>query len=140
MWIRINLVLEKIIAERDIRGIHRLDSELPHRRDQCLGAVDQILVDGQSIESQFIHSIAILVNDLHLLHDRRLPTLAGSCAQCKSIARFIMQPWAATYPAGEFCIPSVDAASLLPVSDQSSDSSSSDRYRPWYRSSCMRPS
>lgn len=52
--------------------------ELPEGVDQSAGTVDQVLVYRQAIHGEFVHRIAVLMDDLHLLHDGRLSAFAGS--------------------------------------------------------------
>lgn len=43
-----------------------------------LGAIEQILVDRQTVHGEFLHGIAILMDDFHLLDNRRLATFSGT--------------------------------------------------------------
>lgn len=52
----------------DLRGI-RLVLELLNGSYQCFHAVDQVLVYGQPVQGSFFLCVAILVYNLHLLHD-----------------------------------------------------------------------
>jgi hypothetical protein len=63
-----------------------IDLELPHLEDDGLRAVDKVLVDGRAVFEQLFRSEAVLVDDLHLLHDSRLARLARAYAEGSSAA------------------------------------------------------
>ena len=78
MGVGVDLIIEEIVAVGPVAGDLRLQVELAHGADEILGAVDQVLVDGESIEGQLVDGVAILMDDLHLFDDGRFAALAGA--------------------------------------------------------------
>lgn len=55
--------------------------ELLHCADESFGAINDVLVDGMPVKAQFVDTVAVLVDDLHLLDNSRLSALARTFAQ-----------------------------------------------------------
>ena len=81
--------------------------ELPERVDQSTGTVDQVFVYRQAVHGELVEGVAVLVDDLHLLHDGRLSAFAGSyiweldmlhCARPRRTARRAPLPSPAAGP------------------------------------------
>ncbi len=56
-----------------------MDIELPHGSDKSFDAVQYVFVDGEAVEPEFLRGVAILMDNLHLLHDRGFAAFSGSC-------------------------------------------------------------
>lgn len=57
----------------------RFELEVVICPNEGLCAIQEILVDSQSIERQFFHGVTILVDDLHLFYDRWFTAFSRSC-------------------------------------------------------------
>lgn len=68
MGIRVHNKFQKEIRVLDVFGIDRLDIELAHGSYESLDAIQDIFVDGETIETEFLSGVAILMDDFHLLH------------------------------------------------------------------------
>ena len=78
IWI--HRVFHNEVAILIVFGVLDSNLKLSHRANQCLRAVNHVLVDRVPVERELVHSVAILVNDLHLLDDSTLSALAGTYA------------------------------------------------------------
>lgn len=67
MGIRIDLIVQQVVAIFTIVMIRRVNVELPHGSYQGFGTVQDIFVDGQSIQRQLVSRITVLMDDFHLL-------------------------------------------------------------------------
>ena len=88
-----------------VDALRRVHLELAHRCDQALCRVDNVcrsivsalvpkardgarartFVDGESEHEQLVSRVAVLVDDLHLLDDRRLARFARACVRCDQV-------------------------------------------------------
>lgn len=66
---------------RDLWG----DVELLHGADKGFCAINDVFVNGMPVQTQFVYTVAILVDDLHLLDNSRLSALAGTYARGVSV-------------------------------------------------------
>ena len=69
-------------AVLNIFGDFWSDVELLHGTNEGLGAVNDILVYGMPVEAQFVDTVAVLVDDFHLLDNGRLAAFTRAFAQC----------------------------------------------------------
>jgi hypothetical protein len=79
--VRIDSELHDELAVLNVLGDFWSDVELLHGTDEGFGAVNDILVDGMPVKAQFVDTVAVLVDDLHLLDDSRLAALTRTFAQ-----------------------------------------------------------
>lgn len=61
------------LADSSTRG---LEGELMVGADEAFGAVEEVLIDGQTIQGELFDGVAVLVDDLHLLDNSGLSALA----------------------------------------------------------------
>lgn len=70
MWIWIDLVFEKVVAVLLVGWVLALYIELSHGTNKRLRTVDQVLIYREPVQCELVHGIAILMYNLHLLHNR----------------------------------------------------------------------
>lgn len=70
MRIRIDLVVQKVVAVISVMWVPWLDIELSHRSYQGFGTIQDILVYRQPIQRQLIFCVPVLMDNLHLFHNR----------------------------------------------------------------------
>ena len=85
MWVGVDLIFQQVISSLGVFRIHWLYFELSHGCDECFGAINDVFVDGEAVEGQFVLGVAILMDDFHLFYNRRLAALARAC-QSQSIS------------------------------------------------------
>lgn len=130
MRIGIDLIVEQVLAAITILIIHRFNVELPHGSYQGFGTIQNVFVDGQSIQGQLIFRITVLMDDFHLLDNGGLAALSGTCIQSaherRAMSRTTAGRWRGVpYPTEEFCIPCAAFSRPRAAWHRSSDSSSS---------------
>ena len=59
-----------------VRGVRAVDPDLAHREEKVVRRLEQVSVDGRAEGHEFVARVSVLVDDLHLLHDRGLARLA----------------------------------------------------------------
>lgn len=69
---------EKELAYGSV-GAREVDFEEAHSPDDGHHGLDGVGVDDWAVGPPLLLTVPRLVDDLHLLHDRRLPTLPGPC-------------------------------------------------------------
>jgi hypothetical protein len=100
--------------------------ELLHGADESFGAVNDVLVDGMSVQAQFVDAVAVLVDDFHLFDNGRLAALAGACVgvcQWTTTTKMTTKR-TKTYLAAGSCILAAASSSPLQARGQWLDSSS----------------
>lgn len=70
MRVWVDLVVQEIVAVVSIVWVPRFYIELSHCSYQGLGAIQDVLVYRQPVQGQLIFCVPVLVDDLHLFHDR----------------------------------------------------------------------
>ena len=124
MRIRVHRVFQKILCVDVVLWINRGNVELSHSSYDSLDAIQNVFVDGQAVEAKLLWCIAVLVDDLHLLDDRRFTAFSGTCSY--TINRTIIwvglepsrgfpqvMPTGETNPIKGSCIPSVTSSNPL---------------------------
>lgn len=74
--IGIHGVVNNVVAVVDISRGFGDNVELAHGCDEGFGTVDDVFVDGMSIQGELVCAVAILMDDFHLLDDCGLATFA----------------------------------------------------------------
>ena len=59
-----------------IGGETGVDAKLAHSKDYVVSRVDEVAVNDESVDHQLVLGIAVLMNDFHLFHYRRLSGLS----------------------------------------------------------------
>ena len=87
------MLQEKLLVDTTLKNMFRLDStantyrsagvsevypKLPHGPNDCHQTLNGVAVDHGLVLETLLRAVASLVDYLHLLHDRRLPALAGA--------------------------------------------------------------
>lgn len=103
--------------------------ELLHCADESFGAINDILVDGMPIQAQFVDTVAVLVDDLHLFDNSRLSALTRTFAQDRLAGCMDRTASRLTYPVAGSCTRAVASWNLPRGRDRSPDSFSSDLHR-----------
>jgi hypothetical protein len=137
--IGVNGELHDEFAVLNVFGDFWSNVELLHGAYEGFGAVNDILVDGMPVKAQFVDTVAVLVDDLHLLDNSRLAALTRTFAHNGSVDDVDRKASGRTYLATRSCTRAVASSSLLQGLDQWPDSFSSDLRRPLPLNSCSYP-
>ncbi len=78
VWIWVNLVFQEVVRVIVVLGVAGVYLKLSHCSYEGFSAVENVLVDGEAVEGQFVFGVSILMDDFHLLYDRRLATFSGA--------------------------------------------------------------
>jgi hypothetical protein len=79
LGVRVDGVLDQVVAVLVVARRLWLYLELSHCADEGLCAVDDVLVDGEAVHGELLLRVAVLMDDLHLLDNGRLAALTGAC-------------------------------------------------------------
>ena len=82
LWVRVDSVVDEVVAVLVVAGDFWLDLELPHGANEGFCAIDDVLVYGQTVHGELLLCVAVLVDDFHLLDNGRLAAFARSCGAC----------------------------------------------------------
>lgn len=82
LGIRIDCILEQVVAELGIAWLLGGNVELSHGANEGFCAVDDVFVYSQAVHGELILRVAVLMYDLHLLDYGRLSAFSGACRAC----------------------------------------------------------